>query len=144
MVPNKTTLEIREQVRFRTLVGQPGYLVLIEKGTSGKTNLLFPFAEQNGSIDVQQAYTDGSKPVDIPGPDQAFEPDEEGFERVKAILFSTREQAATFLNNFPKAGASREVLKRDLQKVSIKKATFYTSDFTFEVSPKAGIAKPGK
>jgi len=84
----------------------------------------------------------------VPGKDYAFAPDQVGKERIRAILFSTRERAAALLEKLPKPDSNGMIsvtpdkLKRDLRLVStIRPAVteFYTSDIIFEVVDK-GVA----
>lgn len=136
--PNRTTLNLGDRMRFEVKVNAPGYLLLLEKGTSGKLAILHPYNDK-GPIDVQQAAVQAGTIVSIPGPNEEYQAGDPttgegvGTEFLKAILFPTREAAQEFLSKFPQAGAKREILKRDLQRIKIPQLRKITSDITFQV-----------
>jgi hypothetical protein len=128
MQPNKTEIGIGEKVKFTITAGAPGYLVILERGTSGNINLLSP---SNRSIE-SAAVTAGAQ-VLIPGADQSYAPDTAGIERLKAILFSSKDLAAQLLAKFPASGTLSRQKMRDLHVVTDDQKAFYTSDVIFEV-----------
>lgn len=140
MDPDKAILKVNEQVSFRITVGAPGYLVLIEHGTSGRVNLLFP---ENGSVSSMQVSS--GQVITIPSdPSMRYTPDATGVERLRAILFSNQAEAQAVVDGLKASGAGtsgqagaefpeliRKLKGRDL--VMQRASSFYTSDITFEV-----------
>lgn len=136
MDPNVTTLRVGDRLRFYARVGAPGYLVLLERGTSGKIQLLRPLAGEG----VEDCRVDEGDIVRIPPAGRSFAPDAVGHERIKGILFSSREQAAALIDAFPRA-ASKGFDVIEAAQVPVKASEsgpseFYTADFVFEVIPK--------
>jgi len=140
MNPNKTTVTIGEQFSFTISVGpfsanrnEGAYLVVVEKGTSGRLKMWLP-----ESLNTDEARVTASTSVEIPEKDHAFQAGPpEGAERLKAFLFTSRANAEAFISKFRTApreqGADRKQL-RDLFKVSrVKVEQFYTADLTFQV-----------
>jgi hypothetical protein len=131
MQPDKTTIAIGERISFRVTTGQAGYLIVLERGTSGKVNLIFP---DPATLDA--AKVDANTGTDFPSSDQAFTPDAAGSERIKAILFDSQEGAAELIGKLAgTAGLARDDMRsRDLVRVSLTPDAFYTSEITFEVT----------
>lgn len=131
---NKTTLQVGDRIRFQVKVGVPGYLVLLEKGTSGKLAIQHPY--NNGKpLTADMAAVQAGAVVSIPGPDEEFELGDPGTEYLKAILFPTKETAQAFIAKFPAEGGTRDTL-RDLKRVQMPKLKKYTADLVFEVVEK--------
>jgi hypothetical protein len=142
MEPDKSTVAVGEQVRFRIHAGRAGYLVLIEHGTSGRVNLLFP---ETGS--AEDAKVTGGQDVRIPSdPGYRYAPDAAGNERLRALLFNSKDDARTVIDALVSAGAGAKgtsgaefntllkSLKRDLVRQRV--IQFYTSDIHFAVVPR--------
>jgi hypothetical protein len=147
LVPNKTTITVGEEIKFQAVVGEAGYLVIFEKGTSGKMNIIFPLPQdEDGKVPGTVEHAAVSKSV-VSIPDgkifKAYTADTAGTEYLKALLFPDKQMAETFLTNFPAGGATREQL-RDLQRVRVTKVKLFTSDITFEVVPPAPAPKKAK
>lgn len=126
MIPDKSSAFVGENLSFTTRVGFPGYLVILERGVSGKINCLFP-----NSNNARDAFVRAG--VSIPAEGFAYAPDAPGTERLRAILFTSKEGANALL---------RQVFGKDLQLVQLKNrpasslnAPFFTSDLLFEVLP---------
>ena len=92
MNPNKTNIRVGERLTFDVKAGAPGYLIIAERGTSGRVNLIHPLNGQIASAKVQANQT-----VKIPGGDQAWAPDDTGSERLRAFLFRSPEAASELL-----------------------------------------------
>jgi hypothetical protein len=132
MFPNETNIALGEQISFHVSAGETGYLVVLERGTSGKVNLIFPL---DGAVDSSRVS--GDTMTDFPSDGKAFAADAAGTERIKAILFEDRDQAAELLTKFAGTrGLERTQMQaRDLRLVSATQTPqFYTSDITFEVT----------
>lgn len=143
MDPNVTTLRVGDRLRFYARVGASGYLVLLERGTSGKIQLLRPLAGEG----VEDCRVDEGDIVRIPPAGRSFAPDAVGHERIKGILFSNREQAAALIEAFPRA-ASKGFDVIEAAQVPVKASEsgpseFYTADFLFEVIPKEESSRSG-
>jgi hypothetical protein len=109
----------------------PGYMVIVELGTSGRINLLYPH-----SLQAADALVVAGKVVNIPEGEYDFTPDTPGKERVKAILFEAEDKCAALLGKFDadlKIPSVSEAQKRDL--VRVQRSSFYTSDINFEAVP---------
>jgi len=138
LVPNRTKIEQDEEITFEVKVGEKGYLAVFERGTSAKMRLQFPLPQDDketiaGTVD-QAAVNPGVIKIPDGKVFLSFKAKDVGHEYLKAILFPSREMAEAFISKFPD-GATREQL-RDLQRVSVKKVNFITSDITFEVVKK--------
>jgi len=135
MFPNQTTIAVNDQISFHVASGESGYLIVLERGTSGSVNLIYPL---DASID--SSHVSGDTMTDFPSDGKAFAADTAGNERIKAILFEDKNQAADLLKNFgQKRSLNRNQMKkmqsRDLKIVSATDTPqFYTSDITFEVT----------
>ncbi len=135
--PDRTEFRMGEQLSFRVHVGTPGYLVLIEHGTSGKLNLIYPLSGQ-----VDDAYVAGV--TRIPRDEEwVYTLDQPGVERLRAILFSSKERAQELLSRLPRPGQGKAFsdVASDLRLVRTSvplKADFYTSDVIFTALPKDG------
>lgn len=144
--PNQTTFAVNDQLSFGVKLGAAGYLVLLERGTSGNVNLLFP-ADAKAETASRPAGWSMTVPEDK---DQAWAPDAAGTERIKALLFTSKELAEALLAKFPATRSlDRKMMSKDL--VLVRKAPpanttdnnkinpppdFYSSDIIFEVVPK--------
>ena len=134
MNPNLTSIAVGQPVEFSATVAGRGFLIILEKGTSGNINLLYP-------ADVTTATAAVSPGVArrIPADGFSYAPDAAGTERIRAILLSSEDAAQKLLNSFAKSrSVSRGLWARDLVEVPTIAAPAYTSDFTFEVVPKSG------
>lgn len=133
MSPDQTSLSVNDEISFHVETGEMGYLVVLERGTSGNVNLIYPL---DGTVD--SASVSGDVTTDFPGDGKAYKADDAGTERIKAILFDDRSQAQELLSNF--AGKSRglarhQMQSRDLELVSATQTPqFFTSAITFEVT----------
>ena len=132
MDPNRT--EVTANMTHLHIVATalvPGYMVIVELGTSGRINLLYPH-----SLQAADALVVAGKVVNIPEGEYDFTPDTPGKERVKAILFEAEDKCAALLGKFDadlKIPSVSEAQKRDL--VRVQRSSFYTSDINFEAVP---------
>ncbi len=134
MSPDQSTNKKGERITLAVLAMQPGYLVVMERGTAGDINLIYPDESPVPVAAVAgQRITLGT-----------FVADTEGDERIKAILFTDEESARAVLDAFPPPGADgRRTLPiagargRSLRKVRAAGGapTFVTDDLHFEVVP---------
>lgn len=138
LLPDMATNKIGDRLTLTAQVGREGYLVVIERGTSGTVNLLFPEKAQ-----VDAAKTSGGR-ITL----GIFRPNQEGDERVKGILFEKREDAEALLKAFGQGTKTRAVPMKDLRAVPLQKSKdlvrvneaprpdgfgFLTSDIQFEI-----------
>jgi uncharacterized caspase-like protein len=137
MTPNQAIVEVGKELGFEIKAGATGYLVLLEYGTSGNIHLLFPITvddkgdpplRHKGSID--SARVEAGKIV-TPGKKKK-KPNAPGVERLRAILFTSRQEAEALLARFPD-NCTLRVDDKDLDEVKVDAATLYTSDLSFEV-----------
>lgn len=129
MNPNQTTVAVNDKLAFTINVGTDGYLLILEHGVSGNVNLLYP---ASGKID--DAMAKSGQVVTIPAdPTQAYAPDTAGTERIKAMLFSSKEAAAALLASLPKSLSLPYTQMRSLPASAAEQSKFVTSDITFEV-----------
>ncbi len=152
MTPNLTPVSVKAKFKFQVKVGATGALVMMERGTSGRINLLFP---RSGKAD--DAAVTAGQTLFIPTKDpvtseqKAYVADTAGTERVKAFLFAQPEQAEEVLRQFGVGvnaglGLTFAMAKtRDLVEVSdpapepgpqpkpSPQADVYTSEIQFEV-----------
>ena len=132
--PNITSLVVnKDMFSLTATVGdQGGYLVILERGTSGNVNLKFP---SDPELTVESARVDAHQKVSLPGPDKKFACDAVGHEYVKAILFRDAIGVKTLLDLFRK---SREIdvdhVSRDI--VIVNRLPLFTADIVFEVVDK--------
>ncbi len=130
MSPRSSTVKVGESVAFFATVGGSGYLVLLEKGTSGNINLLYPT-----SNDADDARMEAGKVKRIPPQGFHFEPDAPGVERLRALLLTSREATQQLLDSFRKSrSVTRSGLSKDLRVKPDPQSTAYTSDLIFEVA----------
>jgi len=132
MEPDRTPLKLGEKMRFQVRVGDEGYLVLIERGTSGNVNLLFP-----RSAELVEARVVSGSQVTIPDGGMTYSAREPGTERLKAILFRSASDAQKLLATFRSTRSlPLEAFSRDLGLDPAEPAAaFITSDITFEAVP---------
>lgn len=131
--PDQATNKQGEQLVLKATAGEAGYLVVLERGTSGEINLIYP-DEKPEAIAVRAGDT-----IEL----GTFVADAEGDERIKAILFTAPEPAQALVEAFPPPDAqgrrSLPVLNarsRSLRKVRNPATNaFYTDDIHFEVVP---------
>ena len=143
--PNLTTLiENKDRFALKATVGKSaGYLVILERGTSGNIKVLYPMDMTTATAKVAI-----NQVVSFPGqdmPDKKLACDSPGHEFVKAILFLTEDGANALLDIFrksagpqgPQISGGELTNSKDIFVVdSHTKETsvgFYTSDVTFEV-----------
>lgn len=151
MEPDAGVIPIGRNVSFSVSVGAAGYLLLLEHGTTGRVNLLFP---DSGS--VAQAHVTRGQVIRIPSDaGMAYAPDAEGTERLRAFLFTSESDARAIIDALRSSGAgttgttgaefselvralkSRNAKDLRLQDVQASQgsARFYTSDIIFQVTP---------
>lgn len=110
MNPNQTRVRVGQRLSFKVQVGAPGYLVIAERGTSGRVNLIYPLDGKTASAKVAQ-----NQVVAIPGGNQAWAPDAPGSERLRAFLFKSPNAAGELLGALSKnKGLDFQALSRDL------------------------------
>jgi uncharacterized caspase-like protein len=128
MTPGKSALKIGEKFHFEVKSAQSGWLVLLEKDTDGKVYLLTP---KGGNLDKGRISADSMLrlPMDA---GREYSADARGIERVKAILFTSEENALALVKAFPADGAEPRKLRRILETESLRQS-FYTFGLTFEV-----------
>ncbi len=132
MNPNLTSISVGQPVEFSATVAGHGYLIILEKGTSGNINLLYP-----ADVTAATAAVVLGLARRIPADGFSYAPDAAGTERIRAILLSSADAAQKLLDSFAKSrSVSRGLWARDLVEVPTVAAPAYTSDFTFEVVPK--------
>ncbi len=145
MEPDRTTMQIGDKLRFSCSVGIDGWLVILERGTSGKLFVLHP-----SSKTTEDARVAANDVVTIPAEGQAYAPDAAGNERIKAVLFTSKSEAESLLEIFRKEGA-RGMDGATARHLTLKKKTagaastepkpgepkFFTSDVIFEVTQRA-------
>jgi hypothetical protein len=150
-IVNKTEIQFTAAVGNYDTTKYDAFLVIVERGTSGKYQRLFPMTNTVGDARVTP-----NRNILIPTePNERFVPDAQGFERIKAILYLTPkkgtvpERVQYLMTDIPsirdvstgeKSGLSRAALqevlsRRDLRLTTKKeeKEQFYTSDIQFEV-----------
>ena len=90
--PNKTTLAVGDQLSFDVGVGAKGYLVVLERDVHGTVRRLFPV-----SRDAVDGQVYAGQTLSLPGEGKAYSPDRPGIERVRALLFTSRDAAQNLL-----------------------------------------------
>ena len=152
ITPNKTSFKVGETVTLATKIGPKGYLLIVNRGSSGKVSLLFPESRR-----VQDALVQGN--VSVPGQGFVFRLKKPtGTERVKALLLFRRDKAAALLGAFNAGNtlSMKDIQSRleskDMEKVAAptpdadaasvasevasaggSAEAFYTSDVIFEI-----------
>ena len=138
MTPNRSTVATNEKFKFAATIGDTGYLVVMEFDTDKNLDLVFPM-----SLKAEDGQVQTGDSVLLPKvAGKAYRANKEGTERVKAILFSSREAAQALLAQFPQQGANKgtiassKVAKNRFIEMTDedKKQPFYTSAVGFEVS----------
>ncbi|MBT9586740.1 caspase family protein [bacterium] len=133
--PDKDTVVIGQSVELKINIGKPGFLVVVNLGSEGGFNLLYPRSGQ--PLRVVSGQT-----VQIPEQGATLTPDRAGRERVKAFLFASPDKAEEFLKAAQPAAGSRleqaavELGSRALvfgNETEPGRAPVLTSDLTFEV-----------
>lgn len=132
LTPDRTPLPVGVKVQFQVRVEQDGYLVLIEHGTSGRINLMYPLSASVGDARVARGTV-----VTMPSDGGTYSADEPGMERLKAILFTSDADAVKLLSRFTGSRSlTFEAFSRDMQHHPAEGgAVFTTSDLMFEVVP---------
>jgi len=128
MTPGQNAFAIGQKFHFEVKSAQSGWLVLLEKDTDGKVYLLTP-RDGNSATGKVNANTTVRLPMDA-GHD--YTTDARGVERVKAILFTSEENAQALIKAFPADGVEPRKMRRILETSSPRQA-FYTFGLTFEV-----------
>ena len=136
VAPDKTSIPIGAHIDLSAKVGKindEAYLVVIEKGTSGSINLLFP----RKPVLSDAALTE-DRTVSLGG----YRADDTGSEVVRGILFRSKNAAQLLLDAFKKGNdgaaykltrsAFRDALQRDLR-ADNPVGDFSTADLCFEV-----------
>lgn len=144
--PDKTLLRVKEKASLTAGVGMEGYLVLLDRYRDDKLYLLFPDPVQ---CNVDQARVSPA----LAAKTWALQGDEAGSDRVKAFLFTDREQAKAVIQAFrgkaeegiplgiaaktgttgaPLTGAKRVILKEITPNNASAPKPFYTSELSLE------------
>ena len=142
--PGQRGIDTKTQIFFAAHCGAAGYLIILEYGTSGLIRLHYP-----AGSDADACKVTAGQDVFIPEPNaegkpQRFCNDSAGEEQIRAILFTSEDQARAFLKPFSKrdsSGKSEPVPMRSLKKAASKDfvtveaalAPFYTSDLHLDV-----------
>ena len=86
-VPTDTVFRSGDRVRVKLEANRPGYLYVVQQGSSGRSNLLYP------TPDMQPVAVEAMQPVTIPSGDNVFEFDEKpGTEQLFIVLSSQPEE----------------------------------------------------
>lgn len=140
--PDKTSFAVEEELKFSIDANENGFLVILERGTSGNINLIYPQSSNVADAAVKAGWS-----LTVPADkNQVYKPDSPGTERIKAILFTSKAMAAALLSKFPKTRSLTRAASKDL-KLSVKISNenrppvapasttvpYYTSDIIFEV-----------
>lgn len=131
--PERIQVRVGEEVAFAVQVGEAGYLVVLERGTSGKTNLVFPASGQ-----AEDAVVERGQKMMLPGENQAFVADSPGLERLRGFLFRDSASAQSLLRNFENGSTlnpETPLKMRPVTPFTVLPGGFYTSDVLFEVLP---------
>ena len=129
MTPEAVWIAPDQPFTFEAKIGAvEGWLVLLEKDVDGRVYLLSPH-----SSDVAAAKVKANSVIRFPGsPDKNYAADKVGTERVKAILFTSEENALALIKAFPAEGAEPRNLRRIVE-VGEKRLAFYTCYLLFGV-----------
>lgn len=134
MNPNQATMHVNDKLSFTINVGASGYLLILEHGVSGNLNLLYP-----ASGKIEDSLVKSGQVATIPADaSQACAPDTAGTERIKAMLFSSKDAAAALLASLPKTLSLPYAQMRSLPATTAEQSKFVTSDITFEVAAAPG------
>jgi len=137
--PNDTTFFVKKSLfAINATVGNTGgYLVMLERGTSGEIKMIFPKDLVTASAKVTPGQT-----VSYPGQEKKFACDAPGHEFIKAILFANESGVNALLDVFRKVNGpqldgralsrSKDIFVVDTH-TNVSSVGFYTSDVTFEV-----------
>ena len=128
MNPGQNSVKIGQNFHFQVKSAQSGWLVLLEKDTDGKVYLLSP---RNGNLDAGRVSADSALRLPMDS-GRHYAADARGVERVKAILFTSEENARALIKAFPADGAEPRKLRRIVETESTRQP-FYTFGLTFEV-----------
>ena len=120
-----------DRFRIRVKVGRPGYLAVLEWGTSGSVNLLYP-----EKTDADSSLVPAGQDVRLPSEDEDFLCDRPGRERMKAILFSSKDGIDALLKLFQRT----RTLKGggygpDVTESPARGMAFLTADVSFQAVP---------
>lgn len=143
--PNKLTFVVGEKSCLHIDPGLDGYLVILDRDTDGKVYVAWPAARASG-FNVDDAAVSAGKRVNIPA-DPADRKswnyfDTAGSEHLKAILFTSKPQAAELLSAFSDNNAFVDLgAAKRLAVPSAAKSAFYTHDITYEVAPKPAAGR---
>lgn len=91
ITPDKTTFAVNEILTLEVTTQKQGYLVLMERFVDGKVYVLFPKSRSADDAKVETGSVFKKK----------YQPDAEGTESVKALLFESKEQAQALLSAIP-------------------------------------------
>ena len=129
MTPNADAIKVGKKFTFQATIGsQEGWLVLLEKDTDGKVYLLVP---RGGNLDG--AKVAANSVVRLPfNAGNSYSADAPGVERVKAILFTSRENAQALVGAFPQEGVEPRKMRRITESASPRQS-FFTFGRTFGV-----------
>lgn len=129
MNPNSATVTTSDKFSFTTRVGAfDGFLVLLDRDVDGSVYLLFPQSRKAEDARVSAGAVKRF-PVDS---SQAYRPDAAGNEKVKAILFTSPENAQALLDAMPTEGISTAKMRK-LTLTTSAPRRFYTSTLSFGV-----------
>lgn len=134
MRPDKIDIAVGQEVAFEVSIATPGYLVVLERGTSGKVNLMFPVEAKIEQARVEATMPD--RPLRLPNDDLAFAPDAPGLERIRAFWFADQSAAEALLGHFGDGRSlpDASVLRRP-DAYSLASDGVRTADVLFEVVP---------
>jgi hypothetical protein len=149
--PQKTNFRVGDRLKISVLSRRAGYLVIFNKGASGKYYVQYP-EDLSGTPEqiAGAAYQAPDQKVLIPGDGFDFEIDQAGSEHLKAVLVSQKADflsLATDLKTLTKSSGGREFTPegaRDLKRVPSKEEpgkSFYTADLhiTIEDQPESSL-----
>ncbi|MDF2441274.1 MAG: hypothetical protein JWN98_2258, partial [Abditibacteriota bacterium] len=136
MRPDKIDVPVGQQVVFELSIAAPGYMVVLERGTNGKVNLVFPPGAR-----IEQARvstTTPESPLRVPADTRAFVPDAPDLKRIRAYWFADQSAAETLLRHFAGGRSLPDAAElRRPDTVSLSGEGVFTSDVLFEVVPPA-------
>lgn len=138
MTPNKAPIKVGDKFRFDTTIGTDGYLLILERGVSGKINLLYPMSRK-----LEDAQVKAGQTVSVPPQKElAITNDRPGTEYVKAILFTRDVPAVDLLKKFsaPEGNGfatldmgTRALGQRSRDFIMVSADDWFTSDITMQV-----------
>jgi hypothetical protein len=128
MTPGLNAIKVGKKFHFEVKSAQSGWLVLLEKDTDGKVYLLAP---KGGNLNSGRVSADSVVRLPMTS-GRDYMADARGIERVKAILFTSEENARALVKAFPADGVEPRKMRRIVETDSPRQS-FYTFGLTFEV-----------